>query len=452
LKKLFKPQHYKHMEEKTGKIEKADVLRPKVEIPLKLRERPNQHKASVVSTPSRTSSKDELSKDEMIARLQAEVARWEKKAKRMHSKMKHVKAKYVASQNDSEAEFEFRINRLLRQTGFGQAKSTGSLPLLGLKDPLAKGRSLSCEQSTEPTRLKPLKLCRKTKSLPVPRNEEADLSKVYQAEMVVTNLKQKLDDVNRQKENLESELGLASTELVNKLTTIVEKLPAKEKAAKKILSPAPRVKIMLDLETKLDSQSTSEKMQLSEFTDVKTGAEAVVDEKQQFLKEAKAVHEENRALSKLLNKFKDENSTLKRKIKRITDEAMLLRLEKAHLEQNFEIASEMTFNRSRKNRERANSITSSTDSISECSLSHLSYTHNDRERKAFMEESNKLTQDYAQRNELDILTINSSPSFSANEPMLQIVSAQSGHKHSIKLEPPSISTKVRQPKLRTLLN
>jgi len=432
------------MEEKSVR---AEFVRPKVEIPLKLRERPTQIKASSVSTPSRTSSKDDMTKDETIARLQAEVARLEKKAKRMHIKMKHVKAKYIASQNDSEAEFEFRINRLLRQTGVGQAKSHGSLPNLSTKELMTTSRSLSCEPSE--TNLRQPFSTTSTRSLPMPMNEEADLAKIYQAEMVVANLRQKLEDVNRQKENLESELGLASSELVNKLSTIVEKLPPKVQPAKKILIPAPKVKVKKEsVETKVETGSVPEKKLPNELlTDISIGIEAVVDEKQQFLKEAKAIHEENRALSLLLNKFKNENLNLKRKIKRTTDEAMLLRLEKAHLEQNFEITSEANFNRTRKNRERTNSITSSTDSFSETSLSHLSHTHNDRERKAFMEESNKLTQDFAQRNELDRLTINSSPSFSANEPMVQIATTQSTNRTALNLEPPTINSKTRQPKL-----
>merc|ERR1719474_1930888 len=122
----------------------------------------------------------------MIARLQAEVIRWEKKAKRIHSKMKRVKAKYIASQNDSEAEFEFRINRLLRQTGVGQAKSHGSLPSLTIKELMTKStRSLSCEPTSEANRLQPPTFSTSsTRSLPMPLNEEADLAKIYQAEMV----------------------------------------------------------------------------------------------------------------------------------------------------------------------------------------------------------------------------------------------------------------------------
>jgi len=474
--------------------EKSEVTRPKIEVPLKLRQKPNR-KCSLVSTPSR-SSKDELSKDELIARLESEVLRLEKKAKRMHSKLKHVKAKYVASQNDSEAEFEFRINRLLRQATGNQYSSQGSLlpPMsktptiksLGsasyMGSPLTTGMSnsayyshpwsLSCERASQPP-----SHSQSARSLSMPLNEVENLDKIYQAEMVVTNLQNQWEDVNRQKENLESELGLASTELVKKLQTIVEKLPSKANSAHKVLAPPVSSKKnscqtarnlpesdgkaekkqqdqpVLEAGKKQPVQSvvgTEWKQPRQLITDIKHGVEAVVNEKQQFLMEVKAKHAENRALSVLLNKFQNENLTLKRKIKRTTDEALLLRLEKELLEQNLEASGEGTFNRVRKNRERANSITSSTDSFSECSLSHLSCTQNERERKAFMEESNKLTQDFALRNELDLLTINSSPSFSANDTAQNHIGSAllpGLNKKGLALEPNASNSKVRQKEL-----
>merc|ERR1712019_273769 len=93
-------------------------------------------------------------------------------------------------------------------------------------------------------------------------------------------------------------------------------------------------------------------------------------------------------------KIQNENFTLKEKIKRAQDDALLLRLEKAHLEAHCEVDSEKQFNR----RLSAASISSSSDvSLSEHSTATQGTnppspsSQSMREHKAFIAESKSMS-------------------------------------------------------------
>lgn len=346
-------------------------------VALKLLPRKKRSKLTQVKdTPIRKAPVE--SKDEVIARLKEEVIKLEKKTKRMHSKLKQVRAKWVASQNDSEAEFELRINRLLKQVSSPRSSyrlSEESVPPRISARLAVQSASPSINSLQEHSSLNTLKV-----------SEEADLENIYKTEHIVSNLGMQLEAVNKQKEDLEAELQSASTNFAQKLATVMEK-----KTTEKIAVQMASTTIGVTNTNALINIKREEK---------KSGVEDVQIEQE----EVKAVYEQNLGLSALLNKFKAENFTLQQKITRKSEEASLLREEKAQLEKNLEIASENSFNRARK-AGRASSIGSiSSDSFSD-SLSFVSTNppspsyQSAREKKVFMEESNKM---YAQRAETDL--------------------------------------------------
>jgi len=253
-------------------------------------------------------------------------------------------------------------------------------------------------------------------------SEEIDLDNIYKTENIVSDLGLKLETVNKQKEDLEAELQTASTNFVHKLATVLEKQTTEKVALSKPIE-VPRVNLM---------SNTTREENKSELVDVP------VDQN-----DVKAVYEQNRALATLLSKFKAENFTLQQKIMRKSEEAILLREEKAQLEKNLEIASENSFNRARKYG-RANSTGSlSSDSFSD-SLSFVSTNppspsyQSARERKVFMEESNKM---YAQRVETDL-----SP-YDPNIPNVALTIARGKSKLSqSKRSSKKMSTRLEKPK------
>jgi len=473
---------------------------PKVLAP-RPKEKDRLNSTPQVSTPSRSSvhSNESLSKDELILKLQEELNRVRHKNKRLTSKVKNMKQRHVSLQNDSEAEFELRINRLLKQINASPAVTSPRVSVAsssnmatyggsqtGMPPPVRQESSDHGSPLPVPLQDASLQLglgsespgfsvgppaLQVSKSAPaaspgVPKmpvikekkvqealappgripaaafpavpptvnrirsvsfSEDEEMQNIYQAELVVSNLRHRLNDVNQEKETLESELGSASKALVSKLGSIMKKLDNKSTRAspsKSLVAVSPvksqKSEPELDVtqqQTKTKSLSMAstksapapsavlddEKVTVSPddlIKDIKHGVEVVLDERTQFLQEVKAVHDQNTKLGDVLSKLKAENSALRHKIQRTTEAAMLLKLEKAHLEANYEMASEASFNQARRHhagRDRANSVSSCSDSLSECgSLSMVSTnppspsSQSVRERKAFLKESSRV--------------------------------------------------------------
>jgi len=355
------------MDEKLDLSEKISKPRDSLKLP---RREKRKKLIQIKDKPNRDVQVE--TKDETIARLREEVAKLEKKTKRMQSKLKQARKKWVASQNDSEAEFELRINRLLKQVSSPARSSRVSEDSVRMSRPILQFGNVSNTSLNIPL-------------LPtLSASEDTDLENIYKTENIVSNLGLKLETVNKQKEDLEAELHTASTNFVQKLATVLEKQTTEKEASSK---PNEVTSLGIMTENKREENK-------SDVVDTPVHQNDV-----------QAVYEQNRALAALLSKFKAENFTLQQKIQRKSDEAILLREEKAQLEKNLEIASENSFNRARKYGKANSTGSLSSDSFSD-SLSFVSTNppspsyQSARERKVFMQESNKM---YAQRGETDLL-------------------------------------------------
>jgi len=376
-------------------LERNPPIKVNTSLRLLPKERPNKKIVPVKDLPGNKSTNE--TKDETIIRLKEQVAKLEKKTKRMHTKLRQVKMKWLTSQNDSEAEFELRINRLLKRAGSPRTPcSQHRQELLADESMSIRSSLMDVGHSGGRTSFSSQQLSFRA---PSRGSQEIYVENMTPVDARVSNIGRSLGDINTKKDDLELRLGTASTDYVQTLGTVIEKQESQDDNIKSLEAP-----------TNTGSREAAKVHQKIEAVLNQKDGGGVQEEKQQFLKEVKAVYEQNQALSTLLSKFKTENFTLQQKIKRTTEEAILLREEKAQLERNLEISSENMFNRARKGgRDRANSIGSiSSDSFSD-SLSFVSTNppspsyQSAREKKVFIEESNKMFAQ--QRAEAEMLSL-----------------------------------------------